>query len=57
MIAGHAVAAAISNAYRPQSQRTLGHTVTVWGTETMLSMICNVGMEFWPDIRRKIHRQ
>ena len=57
VIAGHAVAAAISNAYRPQSQRTLGHTVTVWGTETMLSMICNVGMEFWPDIRRKIHRQ
>ena len=57
VILGHAVAAAISNAYRPQSQRTLGHTLSVWGTETMLSMLCNVGMEFWPDIRRKFHRQ
>jgi len=23
----------------------------------MLNTICNVAKEFWPDIRRKIHKQ
>jgi hypothetical protein len=56
-IVGNAVAAGISNAYHPQSQRTLGNTVSVWGTDTMLNMLCNVAKEFWPDIRRKLHKQ
>lgn len=56
-IVGNAVAAGISNSYHPQSQRTLGNTVSVWGTDTMLNMMCNVAKEFWPDIRRKIHKQ
>jgi hypothetical protein len=56
-IAGRAVAAGISNAYYPQSQRTLGNTVNVWGTAMLLNMVCNVAEEFWPDLRRKIRRQ
>jgi hypothetical protein len=55
-IAGNAVAAGISNAYRPESQRTLGTTFTVWGTDTLLNMGCNVAKEFWPDLRRKLHK-
>lgn len=56
-IVGNAVAAGISNTYHPQSQRTLGNTVHVWGTDTMLNMLCNVAKEFWPDIRHKFHKQ
>lgn len=56
-IVGNAVAAGISNTYHPQNQRTLGNTMRVWGTDTMLNMMCNVAKEFWPDIRRKFHKQ
>jgi len=56
-VVGNAVAAGISNAYHPQNQRTLGNTLSVWGTDIMLNTVCNVAKEFWPDIRRKIHKQ
>ncbi|HKF41139.1 MAG TPA: hypothetical protein VKB21_08610 [Candidatus Acidoferrum sp.] len=56
-IVGNGVAAGIANAYHPQSQRTLGTTFSVWGTNTLLNMACNVAKEFWPDLRRKMHRQ
>jgi hypothetical protein len=56
-IVGNAVAAGISNTYLPQNRRTLGNTVTVWGTDIMLNMLCNVAKEFWPDIRGKIGKQ
>jgi hypothetical protein len=56
-IVGNAVAAGISNTYLPQNQRTLGNSVSVWGTDTMLNMACNVAKEFWPDIRRKFSKQ
>jgi hypothetical protein len=56
-IVGNAVAAGISNAYHPSDQRTLANTVSVWGTDIMLNALCNVAKEFWPDIRRKIHKQ
>ena len=55
-IVGNAVAAGISNAYHPPAQRTLGNTASVWGTDVMLNALCNVAKEFWPDIRRKIHK-
>jgi hypothetical protein len=55
-IVGTAVAAGISNAYHPQNQRTLGNTVSVWGTDIGLNMMCNVAKEFWPDIRRKFSK-
>jgi hypothetical protein len=56
-ILGNAVAAGISNTYLPQNQRTLSNTLSVWGTDIMLNAVCNVAKEFWPDIRRKIHKQ
>lgn len=56
-IVGNAVAAGISNTCHPQSQRTLGNTIRVWGMDTMLNMLCNEAKEFWPDIRRKFHKQ
>ena len=55
-VVGNAVAAAISNTYHPETQRTLGNTLTVWGTDTLLNMLCNVAKEFWPDLRAKLHR-
>jgi hypothetical protein len=55
-VVGNAVAAGISNTYVPQSQRTLGNTATVWGTDIVLNTICNVAKEFWPDIRRSLHK-
>ena len=56
-IVGNAVAAGVSNAYHPQNQRTLSNTLGVWGTDVMLNTVCNVAKEFWPDVRRKIHKQ
>lgn len=56
-IVGNAVAAGISNTYHPQSQRTWGNTLSVWGTDTGLNSICNVAKEFWPDIRHRIREQ
>jgi hypothetical protein len=56
-VAGNAVAAAISNTYHPATQRTLGNTLNVWGTDTLLNMFCNVAKEFWPDLRSKLHHQ
>jgi len=56
-IVGNAVAAGLSNTYHPPNERTLGNTLSVWGTNTMLNALCNVAKEFWPDIRRKIHRE
>jgi len=56
-IVGNAVAAGISNTYRPQSQRTLGNTLHVWGSDILLNSLCNVAKEFWPDLRRKLRKQ
>jgi len=55
-VVGNGVAAGISNLYHPQSQRTLGNTVGVWASDTMLNALCNVAKEFWPDLRRKIRK-
>ncbi|HTZ49156.1 MAG TPA: hypothetical protein VMH20_16300 [Verrucomicrobiae bacterium] len=55
-VLGNAVAAGVSNIYRPQSQRTLSNTISVWGTDMMLNALCNVAKEFWPDLRRKIRK-
>lgn len=54
-ILGTAVAAGLSNAYHPQSQRTLGNTLNVWSTNLALNSLCNIAKEFWPDVRRHFH--
>lgn len=55
-IVGNAVAAGISNTYHPQSQRTVGNTLNVWGTDVLLNAVCNVAKEFWPDLRTKLRK-
>jgi len=55
-IVGNAVAAGISNIYHSQNQRTLGNTLSIWGTDIMLNAVCNVAKEFWPDLRHKLHK-
>jgi hypothetical protein len=55
-IIGNGVAAGISNAYHPESQRSLGNTLGVWASDTMLNALCNVAKEFWPDLRRKLRK-
>jgi hypothetical protein len=54
-IVGNGVAAGISNIYHPPNQRTVGNTMSVWGTSILLNSLCNVAKEFWPDLRGKIH--
>jgi hypothetical protein len=55
-IAGNAVAAGLSNLYHPQEDRTFSNTMSVWGTDVMWDTVSNVMKEFWPDIRRKLHK-
>src|SRR5579864_1535908 len=52
-IAGNAVAAGISNAYAPAAERSLGNTMSKWGTQLGLDTFFNVLKEFWPDVRDK----
>jgi hypothetical protein len=70
-IFGAAVASAISTySYHPHpgyhpgqttpyiaSDRTLSNTASVWGSQVGYDTITFVIKEFWPDIRRKIHKQ
>jgi hypothetical protein len=56
-IVGNAVAAGISNAYHPEDDRTLANTLSVWGTDIMWDAAANEAKEFWPDIRRKLHKK
>jgi hypothetical protein len=55
--AGAGVAAAISNAYHPASDRNVPNTMETWGTMMGWDTVSNVLKEFWPDIRRKVHRR
>jgi hypothetical protein len=53
-IAGNALAAAIANAYHPAPDRTAMNSVSVWWTQIGLDAMANEGVEFWPDIHRKV---
>jgi hypothetical protein len=55
-IGGNALAAGVSNLYYPAAARTLGSTVTRWGTQIMWDALSNELKEFWPDIRKKIRK-
>jgi len=57
-IFGSAAAAAISTySYHPQGDRTVTNTASVWGTQVGYDTITFVVKEFWPDIRRKLHKK
>jgi hypothetical protein len=56
-ILGSAIAAGISTyTYHPHSDQTLGNTASVWGSEVGYDTITIVIKEFWPDIKKKIHK-
>jgi hypothetical protein len=56
-IAGSAIAAGISNAYHPAGDRTVTNTMSVWWTQIGWDTVATVVKEFWPDIRRKVHKK
>jgi hypothetical protein len=56
-IFGSATAAAISTySYHPSDERTLSNTASVWGTQLSYDTLTFGIKEFWPDIRRKLHK-
>jgi hypothetical protein len=56
-LAGSAAAAALSNMYRPNTDRNLPNTVETWGSMMGWDTFFNMLREFWPDIRRKVHQR
>ena len=54
---GSAMSAAISTySYHPHADRTVSNTASVWGSLVGYDTITFVVKEFWPDIRRKLHK-
>jgi hypothetical protein len=57
-VLGSAMAASISTySYHPRADRTVANTASVWGSEIGYDTITIVVKEFWPDIRRKLHKK
>ena len=56
-IGGNAVAGAISNTYRPPSERSLGTSAQTWGTQLLVDMAGFELKEFWPDIRHRFSKK
>lgn len=57
-VLGSAMAASISTySYHPKADRTIGNTASVWGSEIGYDTVTLVVKEFWPDIRRKLHKK
>lgn len=54
--AGNAAAAGISTLYEPAADRTLSNVLSTWETQLAIDAIAYEAKEFWPDIRRKLHR-
>jgi hypothetical protein len=54
---GAGMAAAISTySYHPESERGVGTVISVWGTQIGWDVGTYLIKEFWPDLRRKHHR-
>jgi opacity protein-like surface antigen len=56
-IGGNAIAAGLSNLYYPATERTVTGTLSRWGMQVMWDTLSNELKEFWPDVRRKLHRE
>jgi len=54
--AGSAVAAALSNTYHPPADRNALNCANVWVTQLWGDAVSFEIKEFWPDIKRKLHR-
>ena len=55
-IVGNALAGGISNLYHPKEDRVLSSNVQVWYTQTIWDAVGIQLKEFWPDLRRLIHK-
>ena len=54
---GSSTAAVISTyLYHPKEDRDLSTAASVWASEVGFDTLNNLIKEFWPDIRRKLHR-
>ena len=54
---GNATAAAISNIYHPDEDRTAGRNATTFAFLILYDGLSNELKEFWPDIRRKVFKK
>jgi hypothetical protein len=55
--AGSAVAAALSNTYHPPHDRNALNSTNIWLTQLWGDAVSFELKEFWPDIRRKLHKK
>jgi hypothetical protein len=55
--AGSALAAALSNTYHPPHDRTALNSTNIWLTQIWGDAVSFELKEFWPDIRRKLHKK
>jgi hypothetical protein len=56
LLAGTAITTALSDAYYPRSERTLGDSLNRFGGSFLGGVQTNILREFWPDISRAFHR-
>jgi hypothetical protein len=56
-LAGSALAAALSNTYHPPHDRTALNSANIWMTQIWGDAVSYELKEFWPDIRRKLHKK
>ncbi|MGA2607785.1 MAG: hypothetical protein ABSH01_10055 [Terriglobia bacterium] len=56
-LAGSALAAALSNTYHPPQDRTALNSANIWLTQIWGDALSYELKEFWPDIRRKLHKK
>jgi hypothetical protein len=56
-VAGTFLVASAGNLYYPEAQRTMTDTLTRWGMQAMWDSVSNELKEFWPDIKKKLHRE
>jgi hypothetical protein len=54
---GSAVAAAISPFYHPPQDRTAANSANIWVTQLWGDAVGFEVKEFWPDIKRKLHKK
>ncbi len=53
-VIGSGAAAGLSNAYYPSRERSVGNTVTQWGTNLGVDAASFLFKEFWPDVNKKL---
>lgn len=54
---GNGAAAAISNLYYPSDTRDLNDNLEKWGVQVATDAFSNVLKEFWPDVKRRLHKR